>query len=80
MLSKLGAARRGTRFSQAELQGGPEVVPLRVHAPEQFGLSIVEDADDPREPAHPREVKTLDTRLVAGLAQPLPAELADRLQ
>ena len=80
MLSKLGAARRGTRFSQAELEGRPEVVPLRVHAPEQLGLSIVEGPDRPCQPGDPREVAILDARLVAGFTQSLPAELADRLQ
>jgi hypothetical protein len=64
----------------AEVQGRPQVVPLGVQPPEQFGLVLVECGHGSGQGADPLQVPLPRAGLFAHLAQSLPAELAKGVQ
>ena len=79
MLRELGATRGCSRLPEAELQGGPEIDPLQVHAFEQFNLTVVEGSDRSGQSSDPLEMPLLGAALLIDFAQALPAVLANRL-
>src|SRR5205085_5364070 len=80
MLREVGAHGGGTGIRDAELERGPEVVALKVHALEEFNLTMVKRARRSSQPGQPLQVPFLGPDLLAAFAQTQPAELADGVQ